>query len=63
MRRPSSLALVALGACALSFCALAPSARADGDARAVGKRVCLSAGETRDQIKALRLREPFAVLK
>jgi uncharacterized membrane protein YkoI len=56
MRRLSVLALFAL-------VAVAPQARADGDAHAEPKRVCLSAAETREEIKTRHLREPFAVLK
>ena len=37
--------------------------RRDNDARAPSKRVCLSAAETREEIKSRHLREPFAVLK
>jgi uncharacterized membrane protein YkoI len=41
-----------------------PPALADGDApRAAAKKICLSPAETREEIKAKRLREPFAVLK
>jgi len=51
-----------------------PQAQADGDAshadvshadasHAAPKKTCLSAAETREEIKAKRLREPFAVLK
>ena len=57
------------------FLALAPTppALAEGDApaatqvqappRAASKKQCLSAAETREEIKARRLREPFAALK
>ncbi len=63
MRRLFSLVPVALGASALAM-APAPPSRADVDPHlAMMKRQCLSAGETRDQIKALHLREPFSVLK
>jgi uncharacterized membrane protein YkoI len=41
-----------------------PPALADGDApHAAPKKSCLSAAETREEIKAKRLREPFAALK
>ncbi len=60
MRRTSVLVLFALAA--LSLAAAAP-ARADGDPHPPPKRVCLSAAETRDEIKERHLREPFAVLK
>ena len=40
-----------------------PSSRADAEPRAAIKRQCFSAAETREQIKAQHLREPFAVLK
>jgi hypothetical protein len=56
MRRLLALALFAL-------VAAAPQARADGDPHAEPKLVCLSAAETREEIKARHLREPFAVLK
>jgi len=59
--------LFALAALSASALALAPSpSRADGEPRPAGvatKRVCLSPAETRDEIKARHLREPFAVLK
>ena len=42
--------------------ASAPAARAEAK-RARRKRVCLSAAETREEIKNRHLREPFAVLK
>lgn len=58
MRRILALAFFAFVAFAAS-----PQARADGDARAVVKRVCLSPAETREEIKSKRLREPFLVLK
>ena len=58
MRRLTLLALLALIPAASG---LAP-ARADGDARPPHK-ACLSAAETREQIKAMHLREPFAALK
>ena len=54
MRRLLALTLLALTA--------AP-ALADGDSRPAGKKLCLSAAETREQIKAQHLREPFAALK
>lgn len=57
MRRLSVLVLLALAPTA------APPAFADGDLRAPSKRVCLSASETREEIKGRRLHEPFAVLK
>jgi uncharacterized membrane protein YkoI len=60
MRRTSAFVPFALAA--LSLAALA-QARADGEPRPLLKRVCYSAAETRDEIKARRLREPFAVLK
>jgi uncharacterized membrane protein YkoI len=60
MRRLKTPVPIALAAVWL---ALATPAQADGDARAPGKRVCLSAAETREEIKSRRLREPFAVLK
>jgi uncharacterized membrane protein YkoI len=47
---------------ALALAAASP-ARADGEARATPKRVCLSPAETREEIKTRHLREPFAVLK
>jgi hypothetical protein len=41
-----------------------PPALADGDApRPAAKKTCLSAAETREEIKGRRLREPFAALK
>jgi hypothetical protein len=40
-----------------------PPTLADGDSHPAPKKVCLSASETREEIKAKRLREPFAVLK
>jgi uncharacterized membrane protein YkoI len=43
--------------------ALAAPALADGETRAAPKKICLSAAETREQIKAQHLREPFAALK
>jgi len=58
--------LFALAAFSASALALAPPARADNEPRATAaivKRVCLSPAETRDEIKARHLREPFAVLK
>ena len=60
MRRIRAFAILAFASVAF---AAAPQARADGDVRLVAKRVCLSAAETREEIKARRLREPFAVLK
>jgi uncharacterized membrane protein YkoI len=60
MRRLKTPVPIALAAVWL---ALVAPARADGDARAPGKRVCLSAAETREEIKNRHLREPFAVLK
>ena len=55
--------LPALVPCALLLAALGSvPARADGDVRPP-RKVCLSAAETREQIKALHLREPFAALK
>ena len=47
---------------ALALAAASP-ARADGEARAQPKRTCLSPNETREEIKARHLREPFAMLK
>jgi hypothetical protein len=58
MRRKSALVVLAFAALA----AAAP-ARADGGPRPAGKRVCLTAAETREEIKARRLREPYLVLK
>lgn len=60
MRRFSALVPLALGLAAL---APSPPAPADGDPHPVVKPACLSAAETREQIKSLHLREPFAVLK
>ena len=40
-----------------------PPPRAEAEPRVAAKRQCLSAAETREQIKALHLHEPFAVLK
>ena len=60
-----AFASVAFASMAFASVALAASsqARADGEARVTGKRVCLSPAETREEIKARRLREPFLVLK
>jgi hypothetical protein len=58
MRRPVTPVMVAM-----AWLAFAAPARADGEARPPGKRVCLSAAETREEIKNRHLREPFAVLK
>ena len=55
--------LFALASLAFAVAAAAPPARADGEARQGPKRVCLSQAETREEIKARHLREPFAVLK
>jgi hypothetical protein len=60
MRRILVLAFLALASGAF---AAAPKAHADGEARVASKRVCLSPAETREEIKARRLREPFWVLK
>ncbi len=60
MRRTSALWPIALAALLL---ASAAPARADGEPRPPPKRVCLAAAETREEIKARHLREPFAVLK
>ena len=58
MRRCLALVLLALAL------APAPPARADGDTKpVVAKRTCLSAAETREEIKTRHLREPFAALK
>ena len=50
---------------ALLFALVAASpALADGDTHAAAqKKSCLSAAETREEIKARKLREPFAALK
>jgi hypothetical protein len=58
MRRPLAIVLLALAATAPS-----PAVLADGEPHAIVKRVCLSAAETREQIKSMHLREPFAALK
>lgn len=58
MRRPMALLPSALLLAALA----SPPAWADGDTRPP-RKACLSAAETREQIKALHLREPFAALK
>lgn len=60
MRQIFDLASVAL---ALLAVAPAPKARADGEPHPGPKRVCLSPAETREEIKARHLREPFLVLK
>ena len=46
----------------LALAAVSP-ALADGDTHPAPKKACLSAAETREEIKARRLHEPFAVLK
>ncbi len=58
MRRTSTLLSFALAALAL----IAP-ARAFADGHPTAKRVCLTQAETREEIKARRLREPYSVLK
>jgi len=65
MRRILALAfyVLACGALACGGLDAAPKLHADGVARAAGKRVCLTAAETREEIKLRRLREPFWVLK
>ena len=55
MRRTLALAFLALASCAPAF--------ADGDTRPPPKKVCLSPAETREEIKAKRLREPYAALR
>ena len=46
----------------LALAAVSP-ALADGDTHPAPKKACLSAAETREEIKARRLHEPFAALK
>ena len=58
--RLTALVPLAIG---LSTLAPTPPAQADGEPHTIVKRVCLSAAETREQIKAMHLREPFAALK
>ena len=48
--------------CLVMSCAAARAAEAEPHA-APGKTVCLSAADTRDQVKAHKLLEPYAVLK
>ncbi len=59
--RPLPTLLAALAVCAIA--SPSPSRAAEPDTHAAPKRVCLSAAETREEIKATHLREPFAVLK
>ena len=59
MRRQLALVFSALALAVLA----APPARADGDARPPARKTCLSAAETREEIKQAHLREPFAALK
>ena len=62
MARKSMFSL-ALAICAVGFCA-PPAARAtEPEAHVAVKRACLPPSETREEIKARHLREPFAVLK
>jgi len=60
MTRFSSIVLCA--AVFASSCA-APAHAIEPDARSAAKPVCLSAAETREEIKARKLVEPFAALK
>ena len=64
MRLGSTFVLLALGTAALAGPAAtpAPEAAAAVTATAV-KKTCLSAAETREEIKAHGLKEPFAALK
>ena len=62
MRRLSTLFFAVLAA-TVSALAASPQQAAEPEAHVVAKKVCLSAAETREQIKASHLVEPFAVLK